>query len=235
VSYRDELEAAQLRINTLEAQLVEREATLRTRDAEIAERDAMIDAQQRGPRGVSAMGRLGWRVTGGVVTAACVGAIAVALAWNTQRAADEARYLATQETIRALEQRIEQLEKENVVLEADNAQLSAPRQQPTSRRERRDGEFDRDAAREALSHASADAASCRRTGGPTGRGQVTTIFEPDGRVSRAKVGPPFAGTTVGACVANTFKKAWVPAFEGPRVTVSKSFFLKDDSDPFMYR
>jgi hypothetical protein len=41
--YRDELAAARMRIDTLEAKLAERDAALRARDAEIMERDAELD------------------------------------------------------------------------------------------------------------------------------------------------------------------------------------------------
>jgi hypothetical protein len=39
------------------------------------------------------------------------------------------------------------------------------------------------------------------------------------------MGPPFAGTPVGGCVAGVFKRARVPAFSGDPVTVSKSFSI----------
>ncbi|UQA57729.1 hypothetical protein [Polyangium aurulentum] len=51
--YRDELSAARMRIDTLEAKLAERDAALRARDAELVERDAEL-ARLRGASGTSA-------------------------------------------------------------------------------------------------------------------------------------------------------------------------------------
>lgn len=57
--YRDELAAARMRIDTLEAKLAERDASLRARDAEILERDAELGrlraAGNKGPRGQTAI------------------------------------------------------------------------------------------------------------------------------------------------------------------------------------
>jgi hypothetical protein len=36
---------------------------------------------------------------------------------------------------------------------------------------------------------------------------------------------PFGGTSVGGCVARTFRAAKVPSFDGDPVTVSKSFSI----------
>jgi hypothetical protein len=55
---------------------------------------------------------------------------------------------------------------------------------------------------------------------------VQVTFAPSGRVTSATVmGPPFAGTAVGGCVAGAFRRAKVPAFSGNPVTVSKSFAI----------
>ncbi|MFO7177565.1 MAG: zinc-ribbon domain-containing protein [Pseudomonadota bacterium] len=87
--------------------------------------------------------------------------------------------------------------------------------------------FNRNAAVAALSNAANQARSCKKPGGPTGTGKVTLTFANSGRVTSAVVSdPPFAGTSVGGCVASVFRKAKVPPFTGNPVRVSKSFTVK---------
>lgn len=89
-----------------------------------------------------------------------------------------------------------------------------------------DQPFSKAAAVSALSSAAGSAGSCKKLGGPTGTGRVTVTFAPSGRVTTANVeGAPFAGTSVGGCVASLFRKAHIPAFSGNAVTVSKSFSI----------
>jgi hypothetical protein len=48
-------------------------------------------------------------------------------------------------------------------------------------------------------------------------------FSPNGSVASASVdGPPFAGTSVGGCIAAAFRGAHIPAYDGPPQPVSKS-------------
>jgi predicted Zn finger-like uncharacterized protein len=89
-----------------------------------------------------------------------------------------------------------------------------------------DQPFSKAAAVSALSAAAGSAGSCKKLGGPTGTGRVTVTFAPSGRVTTANVeGSPYAGTSVGGCVASLFRKAHIPAFSGNAVTVSKSFSI----------
>ncbi len=86
--------------------------------------------------------------------------------------------------------------------------------------------FSKASAISALGGAASAAAGCKKPGGPTGVGKVQVTFAPSGRVTSATVmGPPFAGTAVGGCVAGRFRGAKVPAFSGNPVTVSKSFAI----------
>ncbi|MCH2110596.1 MAG: zinc-ribbon domain-containing protein [Polyangiaceae bacterium] len=87
--------------------------------------------------------------------------------------------------------------------------------------------FDTSAARSALSAAAANAAACKKPGGPTGKGKVQITFAPSGRVtSSTVVAGPFGGTAVGGCIASTFRRARVPKFSGSPVTVKKSFTIR---------
>lgn len=86
--------------------------------------------------------------------------------------------------------------------------------------------FSKASAISALGGAAGSAGGCKKAGGPTGVGKVQVTFAPSGRVTSATVmGPPFAGTAVGGCVAGAFRRAKVPAFSGNPVTVSKSFAI----------
>ena len=84
-------------------------------------------------------------------------------------------------------------------------------------------EFDRGAAMSALSAASGAARGCKKDDGPTGTARVRVTFSPSGSVVSASVdGPPFAGTSVGACIAAAFRGAHIPPYDGPPQPVSKS-------------
>jgi outer membrane biosynthesis protein TonB len=68
--------------------------------------------------------------------------------------------------------------------------------------------FSKASAISVLGAAASSAAACKKAGGPTGVGKVQVTFAPSGRVTSATVmGPPFAGTAVGGCAANAFKRA----------------------------
>jgi len=84
-------------------------------------------------------------------------------------------------------------------------------------------EFDREAALSTLSAAAGAARGCKKADGPTGTARVRVIFSPSGSVQSARIeGPPFAGTSVGDCIAAAFLGAHVPAFDGAPQPVSKS-------------
>ncbi len=89
------------------------------------------------------------------------------------------------------------------------------------------GPFDRAAAAAALTSSAALASSCRKDGDPSGVASVVITFAPSGRVTSANIsGPPFAGTPTGGCIAAALRKARVPAFDGDRVTVSKTIVVQ---------
>jgi len=89
------------------------------------------------------------------------------------------------------------------------------------------GPFDRAAAAAALTAGATQASACRKDGDPSGVASVVITFAPSGRVTSANVsGPPFAGTPTGGCIAAALRKARVPAFEGDRVTVSKTIVVQ---------
>ncbi len=84
--------------------------------------------------------------------------------------------------------------------------------------------FDRGAAAGSLGTIASSLGSCKKGDGPTGSGHVKVTFSPSGNVKAVDVDqPPFAGTSVGGCVAGKFRSAHVPAFSGSEITVGKSF------------
>jgi eukaryotic-like serine/threonine-protein kinase len=85
------------------------------------------------------------------------------------------------------------------------------------------GSFNRGAATSALASAAQRAQACKSGEGPTGSGRASVTFSPDGPASNVSVSAPFAGTSVGACVATAYRSAQVPAFTGSSVTLPHSF------------
>lgn len=89
------------------------------------------------------------------------------------------------------------------------------------------GPFDRAAASASLTTSAAQASNCRKEGDPSGVASVVVTFAPSGRVTSANIsGPPFAGTPTGGCIAAALRKSRIPAFEGERVTVSKTVVIQ---------
>ncbi len=88
-----------------------------------------------------------------------------------------------------------------------------------------DTPFDRGAASAALSSAAGGAKGCKK-GDLTGSTKVQVTFAPSGKATQATVGPPFAGTPTGSCIAGLFRGLSVPKFSGPAMTVSKTVSIK---------
>ena len=87
--------------------------------------------------------------------------------------------------------------------------------------------FDVQAASLALNAAQVLAAQCRQPGDPTGVARLAVTFAASGRVTSATIsGPPFSGTETGSCIANRFRSARVPAFEGGHLTVTKTVSIQ---------
>jgi serine/threonine protein kinase len=83
--------------------------------------------------------------------------------------------------------------------------------------------LNRGAAIAALGSAASAASGCTKEGGPSGRGNATVTFAPNGSVSNVSVSGKFAGTSVGSCVQAAFRRARLSPFSGGPVTLSRSF------------
>jgi hypothetical protein len=79
----------------------------------------------------------------------------------------------------------------------------------------------------ALGGAASQVGLCRRPGGQAGKGQVQVTFAPSGQVTAANLNGPFAGTPVGRCVLQKFKRATISPFSGAPVTLLKSFSISE--------
>lgn len=90
---------------------------------------------------------------------------------------------------------------------------------------RKEGEFDKAAARAALTEAATVAAAC--TGGSPGEEvDVTVTFAPSGKISSAQVEQgPLVGTPTSDCVATAFQSLTVPSFEGVDLKMHKKVSL----------
>jgi hypothetical protein len=107
----------------------------------------------------------------------------------------------------------------------DDQDPPAPPKQPEAPPEDR-GPLNRGAALSALATAGGRARACGEEGGPVGSGRAMVTFSPEGPVSNVTVPAPFAGTSVGTCIATAFRAARVPAFTGSAVTLPGSFRIQ---------
>ena len=83
-------------------------------------------------------------------------------------------------------------------------------------------DFDRAAAAQAL--VEIDLSSCKRHHG--GDGHILITFEPDGRASKAQVDQGvFVSSRTGRCIERRYRRASIPAFDGPPVRVGMRFHL----------
>jgi predicted Zn finger-like uncharacterized protein len=109
-----------------------------------------------------------------------------------------------------------------------NAQPIAPRAAapPAFAAPAADTPFNLNEARSRLTSVASAAQTCKRPGGPLGTGRVVVVFAPSGVAQNAAItGPPFEGTSTGACVAGRFRAVRVPAFSGSPYSVAKSFTI----------
>jgi hypothetical protein len=84
--------------------------------------------------------------------------------------------------------------------------------------------FDKSAA--AASLGSVSILPCKQSKGPTGEGHIVVTFSPTGEVQDVNVDrDPYKNTAVGRCIAGQYKRAHVPKFGGPAVSVGKTFRL----------
>jgi hypothetical protein len=70
------------------------------------------------------------------------------------------------------------------------------------------------------------AQTCKKPGGPTGIGMLIVRMQPSRGVIGMEMEEPFAGTAVGACVADLFRAACVPPFVGDERSMLTTFVIE---------
>lgn len=213
--YRDHLDAAQARIETLEAKLNERDASLAARDAELAEVRAEV-ARLRGesnddgpfdgpdPRG-------GQRA---LFAALVMCGLATMTGYTMMRPSHCHQYRSSSVPAVAVRSAPGSLAGRAGIAPMDLGVTTGS-----------------EASRARLGMAAALAKVkprldvCRPEGDPDSRieGSVTVTFEPDGGSPRVDLTPPYDGTEVGACVAQIYRSARVPRFDGQPVSLTAYF------------
>jgi hypothetical protein len=84
------------------------------------------------------------------------------------------------------------------------------------------GDFDRNAAMQALREAGDTARGCVTGGPPAGGVRVAVTFARTGSVADTVVEGPLAGTPSATCIAGKFRSLRVPPFRGSSMTVRKT-------------
>jgi hypothetical protein len=84
------------------------------------------------------------------------------------------------------------------------------------------GEFDRNAAMQALREAGDRARTCFARAGASGSLRVAVTFARAGTVTGAVVEGPLAGTSAASCVEGKFRTLRIPPFRGSSLTVRKT-------------
>ncbi|WP_437620934.1 hypothetical protein [Sorangium sp. So ce1151] len=191
--YRDHLDAARARIETLEAKVKERDAALAARDAEIAEIRAEVE-RLRGGSGDDGPfdgphGRGGGQRALLVALAVCgfASATGYAMVRPSHCPQRSAAYPASVE-----------------VSPLGHDGLGPGASRGISERPRLTTDV---AAAAALERGSHHAQRCWQPDGPSGDGTVTVTFLRSGRAEVSLDGTPYEGTEVGECVTEAFRAA----------------------------
>ena len=87
------------------------------------------------------------------------------------------------------------------------------------------GDFDRNAAMQALRQAGDNARGCVTGAPPAGDVRVAVTFARTGSVADATVEGPLAGTPPAACIAGKFRPLRIPPFRGSSMTVRKTIMF----------
>jgi hypothetical protein len=208
--YRDHLDAARARIETLEAKLKERDAALAARDAEIAEIRAEVERLRGGSNDDGPfdgpLGRGGGQRALLVALAVCSFATATGYAMvRPSHCLQRGAYPASAEGMPRSHGSYDTLSSR-----VDGARVRVGK-----------------AAGAALEHGRVRAKRCWQPDGPSGEGSVTVTFAPSGEAQVELDGAPFAGTEVGACVVDAFRAAAarVPAFDGEPIRLTTPISL----------
>ena len=206
--YRDDLDAARARIETLEAKVKEREAALDAREAELSEMRGEISRLQRGgePGAGEGPGRGQRAILVALAASGFVMASGYALMMPSSRCHAPLEVRAPRPLPVSLPMKLQQ---------GGDDEAPPPAAGGVA--------FDRGAATMALARAADQAKACKPEGQGRRSHRVKVVFQPNGSVSSATVmGEPLGPTAMSECLSETFRSVRVPAFDGGPVAVSKT-------------
>ncbi len=83
--------------------------------------------------------------------------------------------------------------------------------------------FDPAMARTKLDYANGVLAICKKSDGPSGKGNARVTFAPNGSPSVVSIEPPFENTAVGTCVRGQLMRAKTSPFQGTPQTIPYTF------------
>jgi eukaryotic-like serine/threonine-protein kinase len=142
-------------------------------------------------------------------------------------AATTDRRVAKEEKVELEESAAPSPSAESTPVTLDDQEAVEPKQEAPAPPADERGPLNRGAALSALAAAGGRARACGGSeDGPSGSGRAMVTFSPDGPVSNVTLPAPFAGTSVGTCIATAFRSARVPAFTGSSVTLPASFRIQ---------
>lgn len=215
-SYRDV--DPDLRINTLEARVAERDAALAARDAELNEFRA-LDRSVRTHRVFRVV------AMAGVLTTVALGlALGATRSARTQDAAflhDSIEMARARQ--RHAEEKITDSKLALTVCTSDLAKLRDTLPSVVLY-----GKYDYGGLEKALDAAAAEAARCAPLVPEKGTASVQMVFDPmEGKIVSATLDPgPFSGTPAEACLLAPFRGARTGAFKGIRAAVTRELTLR---------
>lgn len=226
--YRDDLGAARMRIETLEAKLAERDAALRAREAEIAERDAEIARLRKAPVVISdpPRGRVMALVASAVLLMAGVGAAVFVLTAREPVAPPVPAGGPVIEGKATLPEPVPPQPPATAGGKARGAEEASPS----------GGSNLSTALQQALEDTRPKVKSCyaeERKAHPNAEGFLKAIFEvgSDGRISHVRFAaltpynPPWWSKDLETCVTRTLEAVKVPPDGKGAVTGETSYFL----------
>ncbi|AKU99899.1 Serine/threonine protein kinase [Labilithrix luteola] len=83
--------------------------------------------------------------------------------------------------------------------------------------------FDQAAVVQAFDETAANLGSCLRKGSPRGPGSIRVLVQPNGKISRLHIGPPYARTGTGSCISERFSATPLAPFVGSPRAVNYVF------------
>ncbi len=229
MEYRNDLDAARMRIQSLEAKIAEREASLRAREAELAERDAEVGRLRQTPgkpAGGSSPGRILLLVATHLAVAGVVGSACFLLAWREPPPPPPPVVVAPSPSPPS---------QPRFVVDENGAVAEGRSVPPGVEGAASDGDTEDSETQIAHDRMQPKVRACHReekATKPEASGFVTVIYdiEPTGKVGRVELGngpgmTPWWSKDFEACVVAAYRKLTFRPSDRPKTTAKSSHFL----------